>query len=130
MNKDKVKLDKFHYHEFLHTISIILDMTEDHLMNHHVGPNYTDQIQEIQQKLCELSSSVCKDSDEIFNASVPDVSSLKGETVVFKRDWPVHEINEGQKGICHSDNRRGSVEITVGGRSIIVNRDAVELCVE
>ena len=31
------KLDKYHYHELLHTINIIQDMCEDHLLKHYLG---------------------------------------------------------------------------------------------
>ncbi len=62
-----MKLDKYHYHELLHTVSIIADMCEDHLINHHAGQLYKKDVEEIQSKLMDLSSKVATDSDEMFS---------------------------------------------------------------
>lgn len=61
-----MKLDKYHYHELLHTINIIREMCGDHLINHHAGMFYKEDVEEIQSKLSCLYDKVSSDSDDKF----------------------------------------------------------------
>lgn len=61
-----MKLDEFHYHELIHTISIIRDTVEHQLRNHHAGRYYHKDIDDIQSKLGDLMSKVCNNSDKKF----------------------------------------------------------------
>ncbi len=61
------KLDEFHYHELLHATNMIMEICEEHLLNHHVGHLYENEIGDICQRLSNLYGKICIDSDEKFN---------------------------------------------------------------
>jgi hypothetical protein len=64
--KTAAKPDKFHYHEFIHTVNMITEMVDSHLSDHHIGGKYGPEITEIQTRLSELYNKVSNDSDELF----------------------------------------------------------------
>jgi len=61
-----MKLDKTRYHELLHTLNIFLEMAETHLLDHHVGKLYKDEIGGICMSISNLYGKVAIDSDEKF----------------------------------------------------------------
>jgi len=84
-----MKIDKFHYHEFIHATSMLTDDIENHLLNHHIGENYKTEIEEIQSKMTDLYNKVSGDSDEKFQES-----NEKDETFLLVQIAAVKELLE------------------------------------
>lgn len=61
-----MKIDKYHYHEFIHACSIVCDMIEDHLIGHHVGDKYKNDLEKAQLLIYNAYNVASSDSDKLF----------------------------------------------------------------
>jgi len=64
--KGDKKLDKYHYHEFIHATSIVREMIDSHLLGHHLGEKYSEDLAAIDDLLINLYNKVSNDSDELW----------------------------------------------------------------
>ena len=91
-----MKPDKYHYHELLHTINIIREMCIDHLIDHHAGKLYENDILPIQNMLHDLYQKVSNDSDELFDTETIYIKDNPScGPIIHKKPYPNVKLPKG-----------------------------------